>query len=131
MKSAGNITVTFNSNNITAYLDQVELQATVDELETTNLASTAQESDPGLGKWTVSFASSKWDSTLDGYLAPSVTTPTKRTCVIAIVGGAQTVTYTWTTQAYITNYNIAATAKGAHTTAPKLTLSGNPSRASA
>jgi len=47
-KGAGNATVTYNGQNITAYVNSVDLQNTIAELEATNLASTGEESDPGL-----------------------------------------------------------------------------------
>ena len=43
IRGAGNVTVTYNSQNVTAYINEFELQQTVDELEQTSLASTVME----------------------------------------------------------------------------------------
>lgn len=126
---AGHATLTYNSNNITAYVDQIELQAAVAELEQTNLGSSAQEFVPGLPNWNGTFNITKWDKTIDGYLAPDVITPTLRTVVLTFTDSAsQTVTYTWTANAFITGYNIAAAATGKVESGPTIRFSGNPSR---
>lgn len=110
VKGAGNFTFTYNTNDLTDYVEQFQLQQTVAELENTNMGSTAQSFVPGLASYQASLDLTNWDSTLDGYLAPDVITPgTKRTAVIEYTdadGG--TVTYTWTNEAFLTNYSIQA-----------------------
>lgn len=127
-KSLSNVVVTYNSVNITQYLKQTDLEATVERLETTNLASTGAESIADSTTWTLGF-NGMWDTALDTALAPDVITPgTKRTASIAITGSTQTVTYTWTTNAEIENYKISAAVGDfiGHDTA--LALSGAPTR---
>lgn len=119
LKSAGNVTVTYNSNAATAYINSVDLQNTVAELEATNLSSTGEESDAGLVNSTLNIGGDH-NSTVDGYFGPDSLTGTKRTAVIVING----VTWTWTSKAYITNYKVTADAKGKTTWSAQLRLSG-------
>lgn len=127
VKGAGNSTFTYNSNALTAHMNQQDLQSTIQELEATNLASTAQESAPGLAKWTLSIGGD-WNATLDGFLAPDAMSGTKRTGVATVSDGSSTVTYTWTSQAWITNYQIQTQANDKITWTATLNLSGNPTR---
>lgn len=129
VKAAGKTTVTYNSHDISAYCNQNQLNNTVAELEATNLASTAMESDPGLPGHDLDIGGD-WNATLDGYLAPDAMTSTKRTAVITFVDATPTtVTYTWTSQAFITNYQVKAAATGKLEWTAKLRLSGAGSRA--
>lgn len=130
-KSRGNVVVSFNSNNITAYLDSADLEATIDQLETTNLASTAAESTAGDPSWSIKVGG-MWDSTLDGYIGPEAVTPgTKRTASIALTGSGATVTYTWTSNAEIGDYTINSAVGDFIKFSATLTLSGAPTRTSA
>ena len=130
VKSEGNAVVTYNSNNISAYCNQADVQATIDQLDSTNLASTAKESVTGFGEWSISIGG-QWDSTIDGYLAPDAVTPgTKRTCSIAYTdSGSTTVTYTWTSNAEIQDYAISSATGALISWTATLMLSGAPSRA--
>ena len=103
MKGAGKITLTYNSNAITNYLSQQSLDNVAKAIETTNMGSTAVQNIPGLPGWTVNIGGF-FDATLHGYLGADVTTPTLRTLVV----GIGTVTYTWTTNAFISNFKIDA-----------------------
>jgi len=128
-KGAGNITVTYNSQAITNYLNQASLQATAAELEATHFGSTGEEMDPGLSGWTVSF-NGDWATALDTIIGPDAITSVKRTVVIAINGGSgATATYTWTSNGFVTSYNPSADATGKITHSAQLRLSGIPSRA--
>lgn len=119
VKAAGNVTVTYNSNDITAYCDTAEIAASISELDTTDLASTAMEYIPGLADWTASLNVGNWDSTVDGYLSPDVVSPgTLRTLVVAFDDGSSEVTYTWTSNAFITGLTIGGSA------ADKIGMSG-------
>ena len=129
-KGAGNVTVTYNANAITNYINQANLQATVAELEATHFGSASQEFDAGLSGWTLNF-NGDWHATLDGYIGPDAITSTKRTVVIAFSDGTTTVTYTWTTNGFVTNYNPAADATGKITHSAQLRLSGAPGRVAA
>jgi hypothetical protein len=126
-KSAGNITVTYNSNNVTAYVNQAQLNSTAAELEATTLTSTGQQFDPGLSEWSLDLTTD-WEKAMDDIFGPDAITPTKRTVVITVTGSGGTVTYTWTTNGFVTGYNIGAQATGKLTSAPKLRLSGIPTR---
>jgi hypothetical protein len=126
-KSAGNTTVTYNSQNITAYINQTDLEMTVAELEATVLTSTAEEYDAGLPGYTLGLTTD-WQKALDDILAPDVLTPTKRTVVVTVTGDSGTATYTWTTKGFITGYSLSSPATGKITAQPKLRLSGAPVR---
>lgn len=131
VKAAGNATVTYNSNNVTAYINDATLQMAIDELETTNLASTGKEFIPGMGDYTIDLPFAYWDSTLDGYLyADAITPGTLRTAAIAYTdSGGTTVTYTWTSKAFVTNYSIGGGATAVLGGSAALRLVGAPSRA--
>lgn len=129
VKAETNATVTYNSNALTAYCNQADVAAAIDQLDVTDLASTAKESLTGFAEWTISLGGF-WDATIDGYLAPDAVTPgTKRTAVIAYNDDTTTVTYTWTSNAEIRNYNISAQVGSPLTWTAELMLSGAPGRA--
>lgn len=129
VKGPGNITVTYNSQNITAWCDTAEIAATIAELETTSLTSTAQTFIPGLGNWTFNFSIIAWDATIDGYLMPDVIAPVARTLAIAVTDSTPTTkTYTWTTNAFITGITITAAANGLISGKPAIRCSGIPTR---
>lgn len=129
VKGAKNCTFTLNSVNLTAYVDQVDLNSAVAELETTNLDSNAQEYIPGLASWDGSINVTRWDKVVDDVLGPLAISPAKVTAVIAFKDASgDTITYTWTSEAFLTGYNISAQATGKISSGPKLRLSGNPTR---
>jgi hypothetical protein len=129
VKGAKNVTFTYNSVNLTAYVDQLDLNMAIAELETTNLDSSAQEFEPGLPGFDASIAITKWDKVVDDALGPDALAPTKRTAVMAFKDDSgDTVTYTWTNQCFLTGYNISGAATGKVTSGPKFRLSGLPSR---
>jgi len=126
-KSAGNVTVSYNSNALAAYLDQASIDAVVNAIETTNLASTGVQNIAGLPSWSVKIGG-PWDLTLDGYLGPDAITPptTLRTLTV----GIDTITYTWTANAFISAYSISADGpNGRISWSGTLTTSGVPGRA--
>jgi len=129
VKGATNVHITYATNSLDPYLNQAAMQAALDNIDVTNFDSTAKEYITGYSEWTIPL-SGFWDSVLDGYLAPDAVTPgTKRTAVIAFTDdGAVTVTYTWTTNAEIENYEISATPTEAITWSCNLRLSGAPGR---
>mgnify|MGYP001194455370 CR=1 FL=1 len=129
VKGAKNCTLTYNSVNLTSYVDQVDLQMAVAELETTNLASDAQEYIPGLPSYNADIKVTKWDRVIDDIFGPDTLNPVKRTAAITYTDAAgDTVTYTWTLQAFVTGYNISGQATGKVDSGPKVRLSGNPTR---
>lgn len=130
-KSRGNVVVTYNSNTITAYCDGADLDATIEQMKTTNLASTGVESIAGDAEWTIKL-SGMWDNAIDAILAPDAVTPgTKRTASIALTGSSATVTYTWTTNAEIKNYAVPTKVGDFIKFSCDLVLSGAPNRTSA
>lgn len=128
-KSAGNITVTFNGNDISAYLNDAQVSMAWDELEKTNLASTGKEFIPGLADITTTLPFAYWDATLDSYIYDAwgdlVTT------AIARDDGATTVTYTWTSNSFITGYDMGSPAAAIQGGQVALRCNGLPGRAAA
>jgi hypothetical protein len=111
-------------------VDQVDLQMTVAELETTNLDSTGQEFIPGLPSYNADVKITKWDKVIDDVLGPLMLAPAMATAVIAFKDASgDTITYTWTTNAFVTGYNISGQATGKVDSGPKFRLSGIPGRA--
>ena len=130
VKGPKNVTFTLNSVNLTAYVEQVNLQMSVAELETTNLDSSGQEFIPGLPNYTADVSVTKWDKVVDDVLGPLAITPAKVTAAMAFKDASgDTVTYTWTNEAFVTGYDISGAATGKIGSSPKVRLSGIPTRA--
>ena len=130
VKGPGNVSLTVNAVDLTAYADETDLQMAVAELEETNLASTAQEFIPGLANYQADIKITKWDKVVDDVFGPLMLSPAMVTAAIAFDDASgDTVTYTWTNNAFVTGYNIGGSATGKVTSGPKLRLSGNPNRA--
>jgi hypothetical protein len=128
VKSLGNVVVTYAGTDFTQYCAQADLDATIERLDTTNLASTAKESIAGDAEWTIAVSGS-WAVALDTLLAVDAVTPgTARTATIAFDGGASTVTYTWTSKAEIQDYSITSATGNFIQWSGTLSLSGAPSR---
>ena len=129
VKGPGNVSLTVNAVNLTAYVDETDLQMVVAELEETNLASTAQEFIPGLANYQADIKITKWDLVVDNVFGPLMLNPAMVTAIIVYTDASgDTVTYTWTNKAFATGYNIGGSATGKVTSGPKLRLSGNPTR---
>lgn len=129
-KARGNTVVNYNSNAITAYVTQADLERTLDQLETTDLASTGKEFIAGDESNTIRL-SGNWRKAIDDILGPDVGSGTKRTVSIVYTDGAATVTYLWTSNGEISNYSIQSPANGLRTFSCDLTLSGAPTRTAA
>ena len=128
-KAQGNVTCTYNSNALTAYINQADTQSTLAQIDVTTLGDTGKVNIVDAAEWQISLGG-PWHPTLDGYLAPDAVTPgTKRTAVISYTNGTSTVSFTWTSNAEIGNYQIQAAPGGAITWSATLTLSGAPTRA--
>ncbi len=129
VKSAPNCTVTYNSVNITQYLNTATLEAVIEEIETSNLASTGAETTPGLAKWSVK-GGGDWAKALDDAVAPDAVSPpgTLRTLVVTIGASGAVATYTWTTNAYIGNYSVALDAKANIKWTGTIAVNGAPVR---
>ncbi len=127
-KSRGNTVVSFNGTAITAYCDGADLDAAINQLDSTNLASSAAETSAGDPKWSIKL-SGMWDNALDAALGPEAVTPgTKRTAYIALTGSSATITYTWTTNAEIEGYTVNSKTGDFLKFSATLALSGTPSR---
>lgn len=130
VKALGNVTVTYDSLDITPYLNTQSLAATIAQIDTTNLASSGDEKIAGSGSWEISVGG-MWAKALDDKLgADAVTPPSTLKTLVVVIGpvGAQ-VTYTWTTNAFIGNYTIDTTdPKGMIGWSGTLAVSGAPGR---
>src|SRR3990167_2376792 len=106
LKSAGNVTIVYDGDTLTNYLNTTSLNAVVNQIETTDFGdSNATTSIAGLGDWEVPIGG-PWDAALDAFLAPDVIAPptTLKTLVVTIGG----VIFTWTTNTFLTGYTINA-----------------------
>lgn len=127
-KAQGNVTVSYNSNALTNYVNQSDLQSTLAQIEVTTLGDTGKVNIVDAAEWSIAIGG-PWHPTLDGYLAPDAVTPgTKRNAVITFSNGSSTVTYTWTANAEIGDYQIQSAPGAAITWSATLTLSGAPVR---
>lgn len=128
VKSAGHITVSYNSHDVTDYMSQADLAMTVAELDATVMSSTATEFVPGLADNKLDLTFNKVDSTLIGWLLPDITSPgTLRTCVVTITDSASVATVlTWTSNAFLTNFSISGSASALVSAKPAIRLNGAP-----
>lgn len=134
-KTLTNLVLTYNSNNITSYLDTASLEATVEAIDTTTLASTAQEKTPGATSYSVPIGGF-WAKALDDILGADAVSPptTLRTFAYQIGPVGNRVTYTWTGSAtvgaFISDYKVdASDPMGVIKWTGTLTISGSPTRA--
>jgi len=127
LKVASNVTVTYNSVAITNYLNTASLNAVVNAIETTNFGSTSATTNiAGLGDWELSVGG-PWDATLDAALSPDgITPPAVLRTLVVVIGG---VTFTVTTNGFVTSYVINASAPAdAITWSGTFKISGAPVR---
>lgn len=125
MLGAQNFTLTVNSVNITAYANKADLETVIAELDKTNFASTGNESDPGMPTHKITCGG-LWAKALNNVFSPLANTPSKVTAVLTIGSGAELVTYTWTNNAFVTNYKRTLGATEQTTWSATLNLSGAP-----
>lgn len=128
IKSLGNITVDYNSNSLEEHLNSLSQQAIVTAIETTVLSSTGKEKIAGLADWSIQIGG-QWSTTLHGYLNPDTVTPpeTLRTLVVTVGKSGSTVTYTWTTAAFISDYQWTVQPDTSIVWTGTLSVSGAPS----
>lgn len=124
-RARGNTTVTFNSVDITQYLDSASLSNVAERLDTTNLASTGKESIAGDVEYSIPV-SGNWAAALDTAIQPEVGTGTKRTCVITFGATPSLVTYTWTSQSEVQDYTITSAVGDFIKWSGTIALSGAP-----
>lgn len=127
-KSNPNVDLTYISTNIAQYCDAATMDAVVEAIKTTNLASTAEETTPGDATWTYKIGG-PWAKALDDLLGPDAVSPgTLRTFVAAIGAAGSVATYTWTSKAFIANYSVDTTAGQNIKWSGTLNLTGSPVR---
>ena len=124
-RARGNTTVSFNSVDITQYLDSASLSNVAERLDTTNLASTGKESIAGDVEYSIPV-SGNWAAALDTAVQPEVGTGTKRTCVIAFGVTPAKVTYTWTSAAEVQDYTVVGAVGDFIKWSGTIALSGAP-----
>ena len=130
-KAQGNVTVTYNSNALTNYVNQADVASTLAQIDVTTLGDTGKVNIVDAAEWSINIGG-PWHPTLDGYLAPDAVTPgTKRTAVIVYSNGSNSVTYTWTSNAEITSYTRTHAVGAAHVGQVTFSCSGAPTRTTA
>lgn len=121
MLGAGNFTFTFDSLDTSGQLDKADLDETVAELEATFANATATASEPGLKTFKIN-ASGAWSKALDAKMRAAG----KKTAVLTIGTSTEAVSYTWTTQAFVTNYKRTMGSKDRVDWSATFNLSGLP-----
>lgn len=109
-----NYTCTYNSVNITSYINQGDLEAVVAELDGTHLASVNAEAEPGSTDWRVRMSGMLEKASDDVFGKEALGTPsTLRDLVITVGPSGSVSTYTWTGSAdegaFVNNYTIQPT----------------------
>lgn len=118
------------SVDITGACNSAQMNATINEIETTTLASTGKETTPGQSEFKIE-CSGPWSKALDDVLGVDVVTPpeTKRDASIQFGQSGNRVLYTWTANAFVSNYSIdPSNPSEAITWSGTLVLSGAPVR---
>lgn len=111
---ASNFTVTLGGINITQYTNQASIEATVAEIDATNLASVGAESAPASTSWATPVGGFL-DKALDDVFGPTALTPpaTMKNLVVTVGPSGSVTTFTWTGTtaegATIENYTISPT----------------------
>lgn len=130
-----NVVITFDSLDITQYLDSASLDMTVEQIDTTTLASSGLEISPGMPGFKVPVGG-PWFKALDDKLGAQAASPsaTLKTLVVQIGPVGNRVTYTWTSAsavgAFIGNYKVDfSDPKGVLKWDGELAVSGAPTRA--
>lgn len=133
VKAQRNIEVEYNGIDITANLNSTALDATVNQIDTTTLASDGNEKTPGSTNWSVDVGGN-WTKAIDDAVGPDAVSPPDelRTLVVKVGKTGAAVTYTWTNNSFIGNYKIEARdPSGVLTWSGTLAVSGAPVRGTA
>lgn len=127
VKAAGNVTFTLAGTELTDNLSEVQLNAAVAELNTSNLGSGDEEYEPGQRSWDGTFTVVNWTKAIDTILFNATTT--KATAVLtATDASSNTATYTWTSEAFVTGYSVGGAVGDLVQTSPSIRFSGAPVR---
>jgi hypothetical protein len=133
VKAAGNVSVTYDSVDITQYVNTASIAASIAELDTTDLASTAMSYIPGLADWTCALEINNYVAAADTAIMEDLETPptTLKTLEVEFTDAADaTVTYTWTTSCFPTGGTVGGDASGLITiSGVVIRCNGAPSRA--
>lgn len=130
VRAMSNVVVMYNGVDITGACNTAQLAATVNEIETTTLASTGRETTPGQTEWRIECGG-PWSLALDTALSPDVITPptAKRNSSIQFGPSGNRVLYSWTASAFVAGYNVdASNPSEALNWTGTLVLSGAPTR---
>jgi hypothetical protein len=128
LKARGNVTFSYNGTALTAYLNLAKLNQTINEIETTNFASTGGEKIAGTGQYTIEIGGD-WSKALHDVLSPDAVTPpaTLRNAILTMGSGGDLVTWTWTAKAFVASYNPdASDPNGKLTFTGSIAVSGAP-----
>jgi hypothetical protein len=134
-KALSNRAITYNSlTTFAAHLNKASLKTVVKVMDSTTLASTAQENNPGAPSYTMPVGG-PWSKTLDDVIGADADSPptTLRTFVDQVGPVANRVTRTWTGSAtvgaFISDYSVDTDDPlGNITWSGTLTISGSPVR---
>lgn len=113
IKTLTNMVVTYNSNDISQYLNQASLEIVKDAIDTTNLASTGKETTPAAPGFSVPVGGF-WMAALDAILGAdaAATTDTLRALIVQIGPSGNRATYTRTASgnlgAFVSDYKVDA-----------------------
>lgn len=130
VKAQGAIKVTYDSLDMTQYLDSTSLEATVNQIDVTTFASTGTEQTQGTTDWSVEVGGN-WAFALDTKLGDHmINTPSPAKNLVVEIGKATAkAIYTWTANAFISNYRIEARdPAGVIKWTGTLSVSGAPAR---
>lgn len=126
-KGAGNFTAVYRGTDVSGYINQMEYDAAVAELEATVANSTSTASDPGLPTVGVNL---QGDLSKAVQLLFAVIPTDKGNLVVTTGTGAELLTRTWTasgaTGAFHTGYKETHPANGKATFSVKLNVTGLP-----
>ena len=113
IKTLTNMVVTYNSTDISQYLNQASLEIVKDAIDTTNLASTGKETTPAAPGFTVPVGGF-WMNALDAILGAdaAATSDTLRALIVQIGPSGNRATYTRTATgnlgAFVSDYKVDA-----------------------
>jgi hypothetical protein len=127
VKGVGNVEVTYDSVDITPYINEAELAITIAELEGTNLASTVAQFAPSLPSYQLTLKGD-WISAVDAKLGVDAVTPTTRVVIVKFTDeNAAFVQYSFSA-CFITGYSITGSAGGKIEHAPTIRMAGTLTR---
>jgi hypothetical protein len=127
VKSLTNVTLDYDGGSLEEHARETSVGVSVDTIDATVLADANASEIPTNQNWEPTV-SGFWSPTLDGILGPDAVTPptTLKTFVYVVGPAGSTRTFTWTTLAFVSNYEITATADGTVDFSATIGVSGSP-----